>query len=161
MMRHLVSAQYWDQPAGGDTGHLFLAFGRLVCTDGISNCPLDRVLTYKNLIYLLNLQIYLLIRSGVTVLINGSVFSTVGLSGNDPSSQIPFGWFLSIWISEPVISVDTVFWPQPAWSNLGKGVPRPLLEPYCYHSDRQHHGGCLFKEGGVSRALFVPYYGES
>ena len=24
---------------------------------GIANCPLDRVLTYKNLIYLLNLQI--------------------------------------------------------------------------------------------------------
>ena len=23
---------------------------------GVSNCPLDRVLTYKNLIYLLNLQ---------------------------------------------------------------------------------------------------------
>ena len=28
-----------------------------VCVDRISNCPLDRVLTYKNLIYLLNLQI--------------------------------------------------------------------------------------------------------
>ena len=27
-----------------------------VCADRISNCPLDRVLTYKNLIYLLNLQ---------------------------------------------------------------------------------------------------------
>ena len=27
---------------------------------GLANCPLDRVLTYKNLIYLLNLQIYLL-----------------------------------------------------------------------------------------------------
>ena len=76
------------------------------------------------------------------------VFSTVGLSGNDPRSQIPFGWFLTMWISEPVISVHTVFWPQPAWSNLGKGVARPLLEPYCYHSYRQHHGGCLFKEWG-------------
>ena len=37
--------------------HLFLAFGGPVCANWISNCPLDRVLTYKNLIYLLNLQI--------------------------------------------------------------------------------------------------------
>ena len=59
-MRHLASAQYWDRPAGGDTGRLFLAFGGSVCANQISNCPLDRVLTYKNLIYLLNLQIYLL-----------------------------------------------------------------------------------------------------
>ena len=55
-MRHLASAQYWDRPAGGDTEHLFLAFGGPVCADRISNCPLDKVLTYKNLIYLLNLQ---------------------------------------------------------------------------------------------------------
>ena len=55
-MRHLENAQYWDRPAGGNTGRLFLAFGRPVCADRISNCPLDRVLTYKNLIYLLNLQ---------------------------------------------------------------------------------------------------------
>ena len=48
-----------DRPAGGNTGRLFLAFGGPVCADQISNCPLDRVLTYKNLIYLLNLQIYL------------------------------------------------------------------------------------------------------
>ena len=40
------------------------------------------------------------------------VFSTVGLCGNDPRSQIPFGWFLTMWISEPVISVDTVFGPN-------------------------------------------------
>ena len=33
-------------------------FGGLVCTNRISNYPLDRVLTYKNLIYLLNLQFY-------------------------------------------------------------------------------------------------------
>ena len=57
-MRHLANAQYWDRPAGGNTGHLFLAFGGPVCADRISNCPLDRVLTYKNLIYLLNLQFY-------------------------------------------------------------------------------------------------------
>ena len=58
-MRHLANAQYWDRPAGGNTGRLFLAFGRPVCADRFSNCPLDRVLTYKNLIYLLNLQVYL------------------------------------------------------------------------------------------------------
>ena len=57
-MRHLANAQYWDRPAGGNTGRLFLAFGGPVCADRISNCPLDRVLTYKNLIYLLNLQFY-------------------------------------------------------------------------------------------------------
>ena len=56
-MRHLANAQYWDRPAGGNTGRLFLAFGGPVCADRISKCPLDRVLTYKNLIYLLNLQI--------------------------------------------------------------------------------------------------------
>ena len=47
-----------DRPASGNTGRLFLAFGGPVCADRISNCPLDRVLTYKNLIYLLNLQVY-------------------------------------------------------------------------------------------------------
>ena len=55
-MCHLANAQYWDRPAGGNTGRLFLAFGGPVCADRISNCPLDRVLTYKNLIYLFNLQ---------------------------------------------------------------------------------------------------------
>ena len=49
-----------DRPAGGNTGRLFLTFGGPVCADRISNCPLDRVLTYKNLIYLLNLQFYVL-----------------------------------------------------------------------------------------------------
>ena len=34
---------------------LFLAFGGTGRTDRQSSCPLDRVLTYKNLIYLLNL----------------------------------------------------------------------------------------------------------
>ena len=60
-MRHLANAQYWDRPAGGNTGRLFLAFGGPVCADRFSNCPLDRVLTYKNLIYLLNLQFYFVI----------------------------------------------------------------------------------------------------
>ena len=56
--RHLVSAQHWTGLAGGDTGRLFLMFGGPVCADRISYCPLDRVLTYKNLIYLLNLQVF-------------------------------------------------------------------------------------------------------
>ena len=56
-MRHLANAQYRDWPAGGNTGRLFLAFGGSVCADRISSCPLDRVLTYKNLIYLLNFQV--------------------------------------------------------------------------------------------------------
>ena len=60
-MRHLANAQYWDRPAGGNTGRLFLAFGGPVCADRFSNCPLDRVLTYKNLIYLLNLHFIALI----------------------------------------------------------------------------------------------------
>ena len=47
-----------DRPASGNTGRLFLAFGGPVYADRISNCPLDRVLTYKNLIYLLNLQVF-------------------------------------------------------------------------------------------------------
>ena len=43
-MRHLVSAQYWDRPAGGNTGRLFLMFGGPVCAGRMSNCPLDRVI---------------------------------------------------------------------------------------------------------------------
>ena len=37
-MRHLANAQYWDRPAGGNTGRLFLAFGGPVCADRFSNC---------------------------------------------------------------------------------------------------------------------------
>ena len=59
--RHLASAQHWTGLAGGDTGRLFLTFGGPVCADRISYCPLDRVLTYKNLIYLLNLHFIALI----------------------------------------------------------------------------------------------------
>ena len=59
--RHLASAQHWAGLAGGDTGRLFLTFGGPVRADRISYCPLDRVLTYKNLIYLLNLQVSSLI----------------------------------------------------------------------------------------------------
>ena len=49
-VRHLASAQSKDRLAGGDTGRLFLTFGGPVSPTGVSNCPLDRVLTYKNLI---------------------------------------------------------------------------------------------------------------
>ena len=66
-MRHLANAQYWDRPAGGNTGRLFLAFGGPVCADRISNCPLDRVLTYKNFIYLLNLQYHIFTKFGMDV----------------------------------------------------------------------------------------------
>ena len=55
---------YWDQPAGEDTGRLFLMFGWPVCADRISNCPLDRVLAYKNFIYLLNLHFGMEISQG-------------------------------------------------------------------------------------------------
>ena len=48
-----------DRLAGGNTGRVFLTFGGPVCADRNSNCPLDRVLTCKDLIYLLNLQICL------------------------------------------------------------------------------------------------------
>ena len=43
MMHHLASAQYWDWPASGDTGRLFLAFGGPVCADRISKCPLGLI----------------------------------------------------------------------------------------------------------------------
>ena len=71
-----------DRPAGGDTGRLFLTFGGLVCADRISNCPLDRVLTYKNLIYLLNLQIkaiYFLIlrRKSLNILLKYSLLDFI------------------------------------------------------------------------------------
>ena len=54
MMPSLANTQYWTGMADGNTGQLFLSFSGPVCAD---NCPLDRVLTYKNLIYLLDLQI--------------------------------------------------------------------------------------------------------
>ena len=66
-----------DRPAGGNTGRLFLTFGGPVCADRISYCPLDRVLTYKNLIYLLNLQV-------VTPLIKKA-----SLPGNDLKNYRP------------------------------------------------------------------------
>ena len=56
-MRHLANAQYWTGLASENTGRLFLIFGGPVCADWISSCLLDLVLTYKNLIYLLNFQI--------------------------------------------------------------------------------------------------------
>ena len=59
-----------DRPAGGNTGRLFLAFGGPVCADQISYCPLDRVLTYKNLIYLLNLQFCMCVMRDVGLLLS-------------------------------------------------------------------------------------------
>ena len=41
-----------EGPASGNTGRLFL----MSAPTGLAYCPLDRVLMYKNLIYLLNLQ---------------------------------------------------------------------------------------------------------
>ena len=52
----VVNAQ-WDRSIGENTGRIFLSFGGPVCANQISNCPLDRVLTYQILIYLLILQI--------------------------------------------------------------------------------------------------------
>ena len=59
-MTSLCLDRKYDVPPGECTvlGRLFLLFGGPVCADWISNCPLDRVLTSKNLIYLLNLQFY-------------------------------------------------------------------------------------------------------
>ena len=57
-MRHLANAQYWTSPAGEKKGRPFLSFGGSVCAERFSNCTLGRVLTYKNLVYLLNLQFY-------------------------------------------------------------------------------------------------------
>ena len=81
-----------DRPAGGNTGRLFLAFGGPVCADRISNCPLDRVLTYKNLIYLLNLQFCVGHLSSVNLVTNaqhavidpcsGKVTTVLGEMGN-------------------------------------------------------------------------------
>ena len=59
-----------DRPASGNTGRLFLTFGGPVCADRFSNCPLDRVLTYKNLIYLLNLQFVVLYIIVITLTTN-------------------------------------------------------------------------------------------
>ena len=78
-MRHLANAQYWDRPAGGNTGRLFLAFGGPVCADQFSNCPLDRVLTYKNLIYLLNLQFSMFQKHSVSAFQKCILTSTIKL----------------------------------------------------------------------------------
>ena len=57
-VRHAIWRVHSTGPAQpvDKKGRLFLTFGGPVCADRISNCPLDRVLTYKTLIYLLNLQ---------------------------------------------------------------------------------------------------------
>ena len=48
-MHHLANAHHMTGPSG-------LSFGRAGRDDRYNYCPLGRVLTYKNLIYLLNLQ---------------------------------------------------------------------------------------------------------
>ena len=81
-----------DRPAGGNTGRLFLAFGGPVCADRISNCPLDRVLTYKNLIYLLNLQFSCVVNIHVvTQMIHSFPQNTCSLSSVNLE-----GWLLAI-----------------------------------------------------------------
>ena len=87
MTRHLASAQYWAGLAGGDTGRLFLTFGGPVRADRISYCPLDRVLTYKNLIYLLNLQFTLLASSKKFIYKLIKKFSTITEKKKDKSTQ--------------------------------------------------------------------------
>ena len=47
---HLANGGTMADLTGGDTGCLFLIFGKF---GNIANCPLSKVLTYKNLIYLL------------------------------------------------------------------------------------------------------------
>ena len=38
--------------------------------------------------------------------------------------------------------------PGPFQKQVTHKVSGTKLEPYCYHSYRHHHGGCLFKGGG-------------
>ena len=66
-VRAFAASKAFSSPTSGDTGRLFLTFGGLVRADRISYCPLDRVLTYKNLIYLLNLQFYLLFPTNISI----------------------------------------------------------------------------------------------
>ena len=86
-----------DRPAGRNTGRLFLAFGGPVCADRISNCPLDRVLTDKNLIYLLNLQYYWLLGFGM---VNQHMETRVAKRKSDYNLLIigprGFGWETNI-----------------------------------------------------------------
>ena len=88
------------------------------------------------------------------------VFSTVGLCGNDP--QITFGWFLTMSISEPVISVDTVFGPNlpgQTWAKEFQDLRLNLIATIAI--DNTMVVAYLRSGGGVSQALFVLYYGES
>ena len=76
-----------DRLAGGNTGCLFLTFGGPVCADRFSNCPLDRVLTYKNLIYLLNLQFYFSYISWPLQDLNEALFSFLASFEDFPSCR--------------------------------------------------------------------------
>ena len=52
---HLVNGGNLAQPAGGKMSFSGIWQGR-PCPGNIANCALGKVLTYKNLIYLINLQ---------------------------------------------------------------------------------------------------------
>ena len=110
-----------DRPAGGNTGRLFLTFGGPVCADRFSNCPLDRVLTYKNLIYLLNLQICY-IKSGSCILIKFirlSLFTIYAKSTIILSAIIMYDKFLELrnqkwqWICENICTCSAWACPYP------------------------------------------------
>ena len=58
MIYHLVNVQYQTGLASGRHKTAFLLFGGTGRANWYSNCPFVKVATYKNLIYLLNLQIY-------------------------------------------------------------------------------------------------------
>ena len=78
---------------------LFLSFGGPVCADQISNCPLDRVLTYKNLIYLLNLQF-----ASISLTMQDRAISSK-LSSNRVSDQCTLGNFQKIFPSPKMAAI--------------------------------------------------------
>ena len=108
-----------DRPAGGNTGRLFLAFGGPVCADRISNCPLDRVLTYKNLIYLLNLQFT------VTHLLLVPEVCNV-----KPTYRKSFAWNLLMWSD---LTLGPSFKAKQGQPNLKVLISRLLLVLEVYH----------------------------
>ena len=58
-MHHLVNAQYQNSRTSGNTEQLFVSSGGTGGTERYSNCPLGKVSSYTNLIYLLNLQFWI------------------------------------------------------------------------------------------------------
>ena len=55
---HIVNGGNLISPTSGDTNIFFWYLAGLANASNITNYPLGEVLTYKNLVYLLNLQIY-------------------------------------------------------------------------------------------------------